>query len=63
MKFSKYIILTHIFEEYGKHRFYEGVYMASRMQKEQLNEKVKAGDAWQKAFAIIKEIEALCTFS
>lgn len=57
MKFTNYIILTQIFEEYGKHRFLEGMFMEARMPAKQNDEKVKAGDAWQRGFAIIKEME------
>lgn len=57
MKFTNYLILTELFAQYGTHRFNEGMFMEARMQEEQLKQKALAQDVWERAFAIIKEME------
>lgn len=57
MKLTNYLILTQIFEEYGKHRYLEGMFMAAGQAQNKQEQKIKAEDAWQRAFAIIKEME------
>lgn len=57
MKFTKYLLLTELIAQYGTHRFNEGMFMEARMQEEQLKQKALAQDTWERAFAIIKEME------
>lgn len=57
MKITNYIILTDLIEQYGNHRFLEGMFKEARKPKEQYEEKVKAGELWERAFNIIKEME------
>ena len=57
MLFTNYIILTGLFEEYGKYRFMEGMYKESRMFKQQMECKSMAADVWERAFRIINEME------
>ena len=57
MKFTNYLLLTELFAQYGTHRFNEGMFMEARMQEEKIKQKVLAGEVWQRAFAIIKEME------
>lgn len=54
---TNYIILTDLFEKYGKYRFLEGMYKESRMFEQQMECKSLAADIWERAFNIVKEME------
>lgn len=57
MAITKYVILTALFEQYGRYRFLEGMYKECRMFKQQMDCKSLAADVWERAFKIIKEME------
>ena len=52
---NTYCILTHLFEQYGVCRFYEGVCRENGFTQEQEFQKEMAEDYWNRAFAINKE--------
>ena len=57
MKFTNYIILTGIFEEYGKTRYNEGRYREAGFVQDAEACKIRAGEIWERGFKIINEME------